>query len=74
VDKLSQNVFTAPSSGTPNMHNLYHKLSKSSTVILMAMNSEPKVEVSTVFCAFEYQKMGALFRKMRIPACDLRVT
>ena len=40
----------------------------------MAMNSEQKVDDSTVFWRFEKKTMGALFTKMRIPVCDLLVT
>jgi hypothetical protein len=56
-----------PSRGMPNICNLYHKASISSTAILIATNSEPKVEVSTVFFALENQIMGAQFKNIRIP-------
>ena len=38
------------------------------------MNSEPKVDDSTVFWRFEKKTMGDLFTKMRTPVCDLLVT
>jgi hypothetical protein len=50
TEELSQNVFTGPSNGTPNMRSLYHKLSSISTAMRIATNSELKVEVSTVLC------------------------
>jgi hypothetical protein len=46
---LSQNTFVGPSIGTPNIRNLYRNDSTSSTAILIATNSLPNVEVSTVF-------------------------
>ena len=71
---LSQNAFIGPSMGIPNMHNLLHTASMCSTAILMAINSLPNVLVSTVFCRLLYQTIGAQFKNMRIPVCDLRVT
>jgi len=49
TEELSQKVLTGPLMGTPNMHNLYHKLSNNSTAMCIAINSNPKVEVSIVF-------------------------
>ena len=71
---LSQNAFIGPSMGIPNMHNLLHTASMCSTAILMAINSLPNVLVSMVFCRLLYQTIGAQFKNMRIPVCDLRVT
>jgi hypothetical protein len=48
-----------PSSGIPNILNLYLRDSINSIAILIATNSDPKVDVSTVFCALENQMMGA---------------
>lgn len=73
TDELPQKVFTGPSKGTPNIRSLYRKPSSNSTAIRIAVNSDPNVEVSTVFCALEYHKMGERFRKMRIPVCDRHV-
>ena len=39
----------------------------------MAMDSEPKVDDSTVFWRFEKKTLGDLFTKMRIPVWDLLV-
>jgi hypothetical protein len=36
-------------------------------------NSDPKVEVSTVRCDFEYQTIGDLFKYIDIPVCNLQV-
>jgi hypothetical protein len=60
-------VFTGPSNGTPNIQNLYLRLSNISTAISIAINSDPKVEVSTVFCPFENHVIGEQLRKIRIP-------
>jgi len=38
-----------------------------SIAIRVAMNSEPKVEDSVVFCALEYQITGARFTKIIMP-------
>jgi len=43
-------------------------------MILIATNSDPKVDDSTVLCALESQVMGAQFRCIIIPVCDQRVT
>jgi len=49
TELLSQNTLAGPSSGIPNIRNLYLMDSIRSTRILIATNSEPKVEDSTVF-------------------------
>jgi hypothetical protein len=38
-----------------------------SIAVLAAMYSEPKVDVSTVFWHLEYQRIGALLKKINIP-------
>ncbi len=50
------------------MHILYlnANASISSTVIHATMNSDPKVNVSTVFYCLEYHKIGALLQKMMV--------
>jgi hypothetical protein len=73
TDELSQKVLTGPSTGMPNIRSLHHRLSNSSTAILMEVNSEPKVDISTVFCALEYHWMGVLFKKIKIPVCERHV-
>jgi hypothetical protein len=59
TDLLSQKTLAGPSIGMPNIHSLYRKDSNISTSMCMAINSDPKVDDSTVFCALEYQIMGA---------------
>ncbi len=46
TDWLSQNTLAGLSNGIPNIRSLYHNASIISTAILMATNSEPKVDVS----------------------------
>jgi len=55
------------------MRSLYLIPLINSTATHRATNSEPKVDVSTVFCAFEYQRIGALFMYRRMPVCDRRL-
>ena len=38
------------------------------------MDLLPNVLVSTVFCLLLYQMIGAQFKNMSIPVCDLHVT
>jgi hypothetical protein len=73
TDLLSQNTFDGPSIGMPNILNLYLKASVILTAILSAINSEPNVDDSRVFCDLEYQVMGDLFRYINIPVCERRV-
>ena len=49
TDLLSQKTLPEVSIGAPNMQSLYGNDSIISTAILDAMNSEPKVDDSTVF-------------------------
>jgi len=46
---LSQKTMVELSFGIPNIRSLYHKLSISSTAVFKAINSELKVDDSTVF-------------------------
>jgi hypothetical protein len=62
TDLLSQKTFTGPSIGIPNILNLYHSDSNISTKMRMAINSDPKLDDSTVFWALEYQMIGAQFK------------
>ena len=59
---LSASTFAGPWIGTPIILSLYLNPLIISTATFIATNSEPKVEVSTVRCAFEYQMIGALFK------------
>ena len=42
--------------------------------VVIATNSDPNVDDSTVFCLFEYHYIGALFTEMSTPVCNLLVT
>jgi hypothetical protein len=55
IDLLSLKIFAGPSIGMPNIRSLYLRASTISTQILMAINSAPNVDVSTVLCALEKQ-------------------
>ena len=71
---LLQKTFVGPSKGTPNILSLYRNDSICSTAVFMAMNSLPNVLVSTMICLLLYQMIGARFKNMSIPVCDLCVT
>jgi len=58
TELLSQNTLAGPVIGTPNIRSLYLRASIISTQICMAINSDPNVEVSTVFWALLYQIIG----------------
>jgi hypothetical protein len=62
TDSLSQKTSAGPSIGIPNILNLYLKLSINSVAIRSATNSDPKLEVSTVFCRLLYQMIGAFWQ------------
>ena len=62
------------SRGTPNILSLYLISMIISVAILAATNSEPYVDVSTVFCLLVYQMTGVLLTYSRIPVTDLHVT
>ena len=70
---LSQNIFVGPSIGMPIIQGLYHNACIISVAVFAAINSDPKVDVSTVFCRFEYQIIGAQHANNNIPVCDRRV-
>ena len=67
TDSLSQNTLAGPAMGTPNILSLYRRDSVSSVAIQSAMNSEPNVDVSTVFCHLEYHTMGVILQNRIIP-------
>ena len=73
TDLLSQKMSAAPSMGTPNIRNLYCSDSIISVAIRNAINSDPKLEDSTVFCLLLNQTTGVLLRYISMPVCDLRV-
>ena len=69
-----QNTLQGQSIGTLIILSLYHSPSIISIAILIAINSDPNVDDSTVFCLFEYHNIGALFTKISTPVCNLLVT
>jgi hypothetical protein len=46
-------MFAGPSRGKPIIQSFYRKPINSSVAIFKATNSEPSIDVSTVFCRFE---------------------
>ena len=65
-------ISVGPSTGIPNIHSLKHRVSTASRHVRMAVNSDPKVEASTVFCCLLYQRIGAWLQKI-YPVCDCLV-
>ena len=57
---------------------MYLRVSRKSMVcsvhVHVAANSEPKVAVSTVPCFLEYQLLGILLARWRMPVTDLPMT
>ncbi len=74
IESLSQSTLVGRSIGTPNIRNLYYKLSMRPTAIQVTKSLEPKVEVSTMFCCLLYQIIGALLTNKVIPVCEHHVT
>jgi len=70
TDLLSPKIFAGQSMGIPNMRSLYRRASTISMQIRIAMNSEPKVDVSIVLCALENHIIGAQLRYSNIPVCE----
>ena len=64
---LSDNNDVGPSTGMPNICNLYHNASINSIAVFIMMNSDPNVDDSTMFCHFKYQMIGALLTKINTP-------
>jgi hypothetical protein len=71
---LSQKMFAYPSIGIPNILILYLRDMSCSVANCSAINSDPKVEGSTVFCFFENQDTGALLMYISMSVCDCRVS
>eukprot|EP00978_Attheya_sp_CCMP212_P018299 scaffold49916_cov20-Attheya_sp.AAC.1 len=71
---LSQKTLAGPSIGMPNILSLLRSAMICSAAVFMATKSEPNVDDSTVICFFENQEIGARFKNIEIPVCDLRVT
>ena len=70
---LSQNIFVGPSIGMPIIQSLYCNACIISVAIFAAINSDPKVDVSTVFCRLEYHIIGARHTNNNTPVCDRHV-
>jgi hypothetical protein len=52
---------------------IYHRAPFISKAIFILINSERKEDYSLVFCHFQYQRIGAPLRKIRIPVVDCHV-
>ena len=73
IAMLSPNNSDVSSILHPIIDKEYLRAINISTAILEAINSEPYVEDSTVFCLLDVQDMGVLFNRMSIPVTDLLV-
>ena len=63
-----------PSIGIPIIQSLYCNACIISVAVFAVINSDPKVDVSTVFCrCLEYHIIGAQHTKNNTPVCDHRV-
>ena len=67
---LSHMISIGPSTGIPNIHSLKRRASTASRHVCMAMNLDPKVKASTVFCHLLYQRIGAWLQNIIYPVCD----
>ena len=67
---LSRMISVRPSTGIPNIHSLKCRASTASRHVHMAMNSDPKVKASTMFCRLLYQRIGAWLQNIIYPVCD----
>ena len=67
---LSQNIFVGPSIGMPIIRSLYCNACIISVAVFAAINSDPKVDVSTVFGCFEYHTISAWQTNNNKAVCD----
>ena len=67
---FSHNMPVDPSSGTLNMRKLYRNAMTNSTVSLSAVNSDPKVDVSSEFCFLLSHITGARLQNINMPIFD----
>ena len=67
---LSHIISVGPSTGILNIRSLKCTASTGSRHVHMAMNSESKVEASTVFYHLLYQRIGAWLQNIMYPICD----
>ena len=70
---LSHRIWLGPKIGIPIILSLYLNSMRMSTEIRRATNFSPYVEVSTVFCHFEYHFTGVLLTNNSISVTDLLV-
>ena len=70
---LSQNIFVGPSIGMPIIQSLYRNACIISVAVFAALNSDPKIDVLTVFCRLEYHVTGARHTNNNTPVCDCHV-
>ena len=71
---LSQNIPVGPSTGTPNILNLYLISVTSSTAFFNAVNSKQKFDDSTEFYILKNQSIGSRLQNISIPVYERRVT
>ena len=60
---LSQNIFKGPSIGMSIIQSKYCNACIIYVAAIAAVNSEPKVDVLTISCCFEYHIIGAQHKK-----------
>ena len=71
TDWLLHSSFAGPLIGTLNIRNSYCNASIISVTFLRAMNSDPKLDDSTIFCLWEYHMIRVFWTSNIIPVCDL---
>ena len=74
TNSLLQKTSDGPSNVTLNMRTLYFKTSLVSVAIFKAINSDPKLKVSTVFWCLMNHKIWALLVYMMIPVCEGQIS
>ena len=70
---LLQNIFVGPSLGMPIIQSLYCTACIISVAVFAAINSDPKVDVSTVLSCLEYHIIGAQHTNDNTHVCDCHV-
>ncbi len=71
---LSPYVMVGPLIATPSILSWYLSSVLNSVAIVAATNSNPQVELSTVFCLLLYQRMCMLLTSNKTPEADLLVS
>ena len=67
---LSPTMVELSSSCTPSILRQYLMAMMCSIAILDATNSDPYVDVSTIFCLLDTHKIGVLLRRRMMPVTD----